>query len=293
MSSSTLASLLGLLTLGAVVHADEYRDPHNDPTACDACHGVQGGQVVSTHPITETCRSCHPTADMHPVGVAPKEIVVPGNFPLEDGKLGCATCHVQPVHGGAVADAPRPYFRGGTFEPLTEFCYQCHERQEYTRTNPHQPGVAPDPGSPTCAACHTAPPSAGAPPEQSNLRTSPDANCKVCHEGTVHGGVEGHVGMPLDDAAWLRLSGRLPTLGREVACFSCHDVHEGVASGRTVTKTTRRLWQVGLGHDWSHLLDDEGVEVVWPGEKPGDAKVMLALPLEGNALCAACHGEGP
>ncbi len=275
-------------------------DPHGDPAACTACHAPAGeGQDVGPAlPIVETCRSCHPTADMHPVGIRPDEVHVAEGFPLENGLLSCATCHVEPAHGGD-AVVPPPYHRGGPYDDVRQLCYSCHERSSYTRTDPHHPAAPRDRDDPTCAACHSGVPADGATPDDARLRFPTSEPCKTCHEGELHQGVPSHVGKALDPDARVAVPTDVP-LARDgtVQCWSCHDVH-GFVPG-TEPKVERRyagrrpfadeLHQRLLDDDWAGLVP---ADAIWPDHADPDHPPLLALPITDGSLCKACHGDGP
>jgi len=282
--------LLAGVTLSAQATED---NPHGNPEGCLSCHapaddGEEG--VGAPLPIVATCRGCHPTADMHPVGIAPVDIQVPSHFPLEDGKLTCATCHVETAHGGEAAKVPPPWHRGGPYPNLTDLCFQCHVPADYKQVNPHANVAAfgeDGPDTNACTACHTSAPAGGAAPEQSNLRNDGLNACSTCHEGTVHAGVPQHLGQPIPEGT--SLPADLPLWGGQVACFSCHDVHGGHAAGGPVSVGQQDLQAAARASDW-HVVP---AGALWPAQAPDDAKAMLYLPLQGNALCSACHGDGP
>lgn len=300
-------ALLSVLLVADVASArdlprgEDRPDPHGDPDACTACHapavGDEGAGALLA--ITQTCRGCHPTADMHPVQVAPDRVAVPQQFPLDDGLLSCASCHVEPAHTPEV-EVPRPYHRGGPYPDVRQLCYSCHERSEYTRTDPHHPDNVQDRDDPTCAACHSGPPEEGAAPADANLRFPTSESCKTCHEGEVHQGVSSHVGKKLGPDALATLPSTVP-LGEDatVQCFSCHDVH-GVVPGQEARVAHRwtsqrplaeELRASAIAKEWADLVP---AEAIWPGTvvTPGHPP-LLTLPIADGTLCRACHGDGP
>jgi hypothetical protein len=228
------------------------------------------------------CRSCHPTADMHGVDIVPETVKPHEGWPLLEGKVVCVTCHADPACGtGRMSEAP--YWRGGPVTRIQDFCYRCHDREEYRRKDPHHDE---DPAG--CAACHTA--------NEGELRVAVGKLCAECHVGTtlpsgeagfIHAGVAEHMGK--------KPTGELPKeitlVDGAVGCVSCHDVHGGaVPSDKPASGLGAALRDRALASDWSGKVP-EGAR--WPGDPVTGHLPMLALTVEDGALCRACHGDGP
>ena len=239
-----------------------YEGPHGAPDGCPACHEPAEEGVGPARPATPTCLGCHPTADMHPVGVKPVTTSIPAGWPLEDGAVTCATCHVEPAHEGVDPQLPRPWHREGPYATSLELCARCHDLGEYVRVDPHHGA---------CGACHTAYPEAGASVAAAKLRTEPERLCATCHEGPVHHGVSTHLGAPAPaDLPWPSWP------DGQIACFTCHDVHDSGAAKHVRTPLASELRALaGLGP--------------WPAAPAHPP--MLVAPVDG--LCSACHGVGP
>lgn len=257
--------------------------PHDKPDACVACHAPgTDGRPGAPLPVVATCRSCHPDADMHPVGVAPHDTPVPAGWPLEDGKLSCATCHAEPSCSADRADVA-PWFRGGNPDRTLDFCYRCHAPARLERSNPHLPTT--EGGTDGCTACHSGRPEPGAAVAASRLRLAPAEACATCHPGPVHAGVVEHVGKVQTRALSAVAAAALPLDdGGTIACWTCHDVH---AAGPSAA----------LAHDGVAGRILAGRERPGGGTAPPEASAgrapMLALSATDGTLCTACHGSGP
>ena len=247
--------------------------PHAHPDRCAACHRAGADSV----PTMDTCRSCHPTADMHPVGIAPEATTLPAGWPLEDGGIACATCHAEPACD-VEREQTRPWLRGGVPDRITTFCTRCHTGDGLKRIDPHHPDAALGTEDPSCASCHTAVPAPGASPEAAELRSSPSTSCAVCHDGEHHPGAAEHLGVssaPSDPP--------LPLDGDRVRCWTCHDVH---AHRSAQTPRPRGPRARAAAATLRALLT--------PASEPDpEHPPLLALPAEDDALCRACHGGGP
>lgn len=278
--------------LVATLLAAEVPNPHGAEDQCTACHVAPGPgeEVGAALPVVGTCLGCHPDADMHPVGVAPDRVKVPEGWFLEAGVMVCSTCHEEPSHGSTL---PSPWHRGGPYADVLDLCYSCHERTTYERSDPHHPQAPRDPQDDSCAACHVAEPQPGAGVEGSRLREEVSETCRTCHEGSVHAGVESHMGeevaaevrATLPDAVALTAEGR-------IGCFTCHEVHLDPTSAHVHPRTRlgRELEQQIRSEDWSML---SGADLTWPGASQAEHPSLLGLPASDGALCRACHGEGP
>jgi len=80
--------------------------PHqsmNEAAACAGCHAYYSG-ALDPHEfivaIPEKCWECHSQEKLgrtHPIGVDPRrsaaKVEIPGELPLEDGKVSCGSCH--------------------------------------------------------------------------------------------------------------------------------------------------------------------------------------------------------
>lgn len=269
--------LLALLFLPAGSRATSRLgvSPHEQAGACPVCHdsGAEG-TVGPPRPVEATCRSCHPDADMHPVGMSPREVHVAEGWPLEAGKLTCATCHAEPScddRRGRVA----PWFRGGNPERVMDFCYRCHTPGRCGLLRTRAAGVDGNAGG--CPACHQGKPAAGAPPAQAELRLPGADTCTTCHPGPVHAGVAEHLGEGVTVALAPEAAAALPLgEGNAIMCWTCHDVHRA-------------------GPDTPHPPAGFAARLarLRPPTAEGQRPALLALSVQDGSLCRACHGGGP
>ena len=266
--------------------------PHGDPAACMACHqpGDEVGGVSGPDDIVTLCRTCHPTADMHPVGMVPSEALkVPAAWPPEAGKVVCSTCHGEPAHEVGIS-LEHPWLRAGSRAEPRPLCFSCHDAGNYRRQSPHAPRPEDPPPEGGCSACHTSRPEDGAAPADSLLRRKPEEACSLCHEEEHHVGVDEHLGKPLTAA--MKNPALPPTPEGAIACYTCHEVHAAPRIDRRAASHAA----ADLREQLREELSKERPELRWPGEAvapDGDeANTLLALPVTNDALCRACHGVG-
>lgn len=156
------------------------------------------------------------------------------------------------------------------------------EAPRLRRASPHHAAVAYDAEDPSCAACHVSVPPRGTAPSEARLRTEPARACATCHPSPPHRGVVEHVGRTVRATVRDSLPPSIALTDEgTVQCWTCHDVHAGVGAGALGTSR--------LAHAVRASLEVDGD---WPGA-PRPRPALLALPLEGGALCRACHGAGP
>jgi hypothetical protein len=269
------ALIVGLLAALALItplgRATERlgESPHGEPAKCLTCHAPGEGEAPGAPlPALATCRSCHPDADMHPVGMKPERVAVHEGWPLEDGVVTCATCHAEPGCDPTRSDV-RPWLRGGTPERHADFCGRCHELQAMRRESPHLALGAPETTAAGCPACHTSLPRTGATVAEAELREPAARSCDTCHPGPAHAGAAEHLGRTQLGP----MATELPLgPGKTIGCWTCHDVHRA-PQPRPVTSA--------LAASLARTPHPDGPEA------------LLALPAADGSLCRACHGTGP
>jgi len=215
---------------------------HRSPLYCITCHQEgtppSAGNLLYGGKDIPLCRSCHPRSvyRVHVVGVRPKQVKVPEEFPLPDGKLTCVSCHDEPSCNPP--DSPsskRPYFLRGTRTGY-RFCFSCHEAKGYSAYNPHDPkhlGSVEERKN-NCLFCHTAelPVDSRRGLSFSALKGRPNDLCSACHLEEPHFGIPAHLGVR-DREVLARLAATAKAAGPRLPladdgtplCVSCHDPH--------------------------------------------------------------------
>ncbi|MEW6441537.1 MAG: hypothetical protein AB1640_11445 [bacterium] len=214
---------------------------HRSDLHCVECHG-QGTPAASNLLFdgddVSLCRSCHPRSvyNVHVVGVRPKEVEVPEEFPLSQGRLTCVTCHDEPSCNAP--DHPsrqRPFFLRGEKTGF-DFCFSCHSAAGYESYNPHDTRHLQSAAERrnNCLFCHTAelPAESRRGLRFAALKGDPDDLCTACHVNEPHFGIPAHLEVKRE--VWLerlaeaaRKAGPSLPLGEDSAmlCVSCHDPH--------------------------------------------------------------------
>lgn len=144
-----LLTPLLLLALGGVAYTLLDHGVHEfGEEQCAECHAdkpVKGRRETlrMTAPVQQLCDRCHRShlenALSHPVEMAPRNVVLPADFPLSwNGKVTCSTCH--DIHAAAANNGaiPRKFLRRSIIGP--DFCSICHTRDATTGAR-HRVGV--------------------------------------------------------------------------------------------------------------------------------------------------------
>lgn len=231
-------------------------NPHWKNVMCISCHDgepakgeprlKEGGDVI------RLCYRCHAfkysRSDIHPVNCSPsRSVTLPGDMPLKDGRLTCATCHDSSLQeGGERAGSARksnPKFLRGGFSNRGEFCARCHPRRLLGLLNPHeQRDAAGKPDRVKCLFCHSSLPEAGQAGwvvrSQFDDETANDL-CLLCHPPRYQ---DAHPMAPhfvepsravaaAMETAEERIGISFPMTGDRIVCVTCHDPHQRAAAG--------------------------------------------------------------
>lgn len=231
-------------------------NPHWAAKQCVACHQMTGSTPlpIASNEVDKTCLSCHDghraSAEPHPIGrlANHSDIKTPSEWPLNDDRLSCITCHDIQKHCSPSAKRPvvnPTLLRYHEPEKPLAFCTQCHVATDAWRLSPHDQ-IAPN-GSvrtQTCTFCHSSTPSVsttGRRMNAPNLREPSSGVCLTCHTKHWDYSPEGHVERPTTKAIRSRMGAQsgdgstntsndfsesvLPLTDRRVTCYTCHNPH--------------------------------------------------------------------
>jgi len=235
---------LPALLLAGSAFAEAPVNPHWTGKHCAECHvdGTPPQLKYDGDPI-KLCTVCHETGhsriDVHrvPLEVSQKMAAqMPQDWPLLDGRLSCFTCHepkLQMYRNDPLQKHNPNFLRGKTVRLSASFCYNCHDRNRYTRINPHLEQLD-ETGKPVpakCVFCHK---------NQPNPQTAQNINdvdfidtlpliCIGCHAGKdrSHPTRASHM---LELSKDMKPAAKvLPVSQNRIFCGTCHNPHqEGV-----------------------------------------------------------------
>lgn len=284
-SKSTFAQcLLAALLVSPSPSGAEPGDinPHWTGRHCAECHLDAGPPALRFDGDTMlVCTRCHPaeriSTDVHPFSMAlpaAMRAIVPGYWPLPADTVGCVTCHeiTHQMYARPLQQRVNPTFlRGGPYEQLNDFCFNCHDRSAFQKTNPHR-HLNPDGSivSERCLYCHADVPPTGidTTPDSVTFRAPPERLCLSCHPDTSQGhpAKANHMLTPEPEVLAALESLRtdrgieLPMRNGTITCTTCHNPHQqGV--------TQRPAVMHGAGEE-----------------------LFLRLP-SGYELCVTCHDD--
>ncbi len=293
-------------------------NPHWTGKFCQECHTEQDprekdAQLQFEGDSIKLCNRCHMTtfarADIHPVNVIPQDDLLalfPQDFPLENGKVSCLTCHdaLIQMDDNATAQSINPKFvRGAPYERLMDFCFLCHQEDQYLKENPHQ--QLDEHGNiieNSCLFCHQSLPdphlaeSIGAVSFKSELAY----NCTPCHtkHEFAHPEKADHLVLLSKEmkeyvtAQSSKHSIELPLDGEKIFCGTCHNPHqEGIIQRKEV--------QYGAGEKYFLRMSGGYDLCVMCHKDPRIKKQVAAAAFKGKiinphwsgTLCNVCHLE--
>jgi|GEM_PF-386233 len=258
----------------------------------------------------------------HLVKVKPPEgMKVAKNFPLNKrGEIDCQTCHgikdIKDIPFDEVDKKADNFHRGGPYKQLTNFCYNCHKKEDYQRPNIHK--LLDKKGEydkKACEYCHKkAPdPKKEIVLEDLKFRLPPQKLCFGCHLKTPHLNAFAHQ-VKADEKMRERIKQAEQKQGvilpldsdGKVMCATCHSPHEpGVISttkpaGKQVADATLKEGVSYVEHDWNAIYSaDKEIRLQALGKENGETynlayqrlkhEVLLRLPAKDGSLCQACH----
>ncbi|MEW6519350.1 MAG: cytochrome c3 family protein [Thermodesulfobacteriota bacterium] len=228
-------------------------NPHWKNMMCISCHkgtpSKGNPNLLGSGDLNELCNRCHKSefarADIHPVGLAPsKQVKLPTDMPLQDGKLTCETCHQSSLQESALhidsVGKENPNFLRRSGLSRNEFCFLCHLQETYRRLNPHlQMDEHGHIKKETCLLCHASLPDIYlfGPKNVIFIVKDPNEYCIGCHPGFSENHPAGgrHLVKPSEkilkalETSVQRIGVELPLFDGKVVCATCHNPHdEGV-----------------------------------------------------------------
>jgi len=259
---------------------------------------------------------------LHPYDIeAPKSMKVAKEFVLREKRLiTCKTCHgikgIMDMNYDDIDKKDNLFLIGGPYSKLNDFCYRCHEKEDYERPNIHK--MIDKEGKlikDNCTFCHRSRPD----PEkvksmdEVQFRLPVEKLCLGCHLKTPHMNALNHLKKPSEEMKKFMTKSEkkkniiLPlSEAGEISCITCHSPHEksvvskdkpagtqvedhDVAEGIEYVETE---WGKVFAEDKKKRLEKyskkEGKEFSLEYEKV-TKEVLLRLPAKDGTLCLACH----
>ena len=123
----------------------ETTNLHYTGKYCAQCHEktpVKGGNKKLKYggDPKQLCRCHSPDSYVHPVDVRPskdKMARMPAELPLQKGKISCVTCH-DIFAQCQKRTIDKISLRGAPYPRRTDFCFKCHNKQNYMMLDVHK-----------------------------------------------------------------------------------------------------------------------------------------------------------
>ena len=270
--------------------------------ALSSAHAKECGGVGYTGKDPRFCLKCHTDGCpiVHPTDCEVKEtecIKVPPDFPLNNGKMTCTTCHDMTSKNENFLRAKKP------LKERFDFCFQCHNAECYKKFNPHETiekNIPWDKKKKACIYCH----GVGAELEAYNA-------CVGCHTKTPHVGAPEHLlakrekveklvkgkaevveiesikelKPKIDEEELKKRKPKVILVKGRIECITCHNPHPQIAvpappedkEWAEVEKKDLEYKLEKLKMDLSRFkLNTEGVK-------------LMSHELKGGKLCQICH----
>ncbi len=125
---------------------DNSTNIHYTGKYCQECHRKVPGKGNETilrydgdYKILCRCHNNTQGAYLHPVNITlskEKKSTIPTEFPLQNGKITCLTCHdiYLQCRKSVLKESS---LRGAPYQKRTDICYQCHDANKYKMLDPH------------------------------------------------------------------------------------------------------------------------------------------------------------
>ena len=275
----TWAIIASRLVVPSHTLAMEVVNPHWTGKHCTECHVAEKTpQLRCDGDVNALCNRCHDKDPPACTAVHPKnsmlsvsmENTIPSDWPRTDAGLTCLTCHAvrEQMHVNAIAEREnRNFLRAAVPGDLVSFCFNCHDREQFQKTNPHRGSITGEKQS-YCYRCHTGGLATGF--EicfEASLKTKSPSLCLGCHgnispEHMLHEQL-GAETLEQYEVPLLRLEDEgieLPLADGRMHCATCHNPHPKGIIGRK---------EAAIGAGEEQLLRISDVQ----------------------DLCGVCHGE--
>lgn len=255
----------------------------------------------------------------HLIKVRPsKNINIPDSFKLNDEhEIDCLTCHgiknIEDIPLDDINKNEENFFREGPYIKITDFCYRCHQQENYKRLNVH---VLLDKNGKIkkkqCLYCHMKKPDLKA-DRYSDLefRLPPEKLCYGCHLKSPHLNASNHNGKP-DKKMSKRIKyaekkqGIIFPLDKQgkIMCVTCHTSHQidlidrEKPAGKQVADTSLNKGISYRKHDWNSVYQDDKQQRLSQLSGAGNIsleyqrienEVLLRLSAKDGSLCLSCH----
>ncbi len=292
------------------VELKEKPNPHWKSNTCRMCHDAtpQKGKSATFKfdgDFNKLCLSCHDTAvfraEEHVVGIPVKENELfkkpSADFPLQNGKITCITCHdvrLQEKNNLSAKESNPMFIRGAPYDYQMTFewnksetdderysqnrymlCFKCHRKGPLLQWSPHQNQITKTGkiNEEQCFICHSEiPDRAAVEKSEWRLLRKLKEQCINCHMGKTrfHPIRVTHYGNTIPQKIYSQIKYSERRIGiivpmdfdskgvERLVCTSCHNPHQrGVLKNKVTSK---------------------------------GADTDRRLRLDGFAMCLACHG---
>jgi len=250
-----------------------------------------------------------------------KDMTPPDNFPLGKYKeLVCKTCHglkdMDKIDVNKVDKKHPDFLRDGPYQPITSFCYQCHNKQKAVRNNIHQ--LLDEEGNikeEQCKYCHkkVLKTDRAQGLDEVELRLPIDKLCYGCHLQTPHLNALQHQVEPDEDKLKAlkvnrKKKGIYMPLDKDnkMLCVTCHTSHpkgvldQRLAAAKQVSDDDLDPGIDYIEHPWSAIYDEDKKARLEEWNLKNNKKiklhyqrikseVLLRLPAKNGELCLVCH----